>query len=256
MGRLISRNAIANTNHQILQLQNLWRMIQAELTVGGLLTLFGKLSFLTQIHVGLRNKCSTLQRIISKHQRVNKSKHKDLINLTPEQFSDIEKMISIIKLNTPWTFCPYLKTYSIYTDASMYGFGYASLPKAANDNIYRTIYPHRSWYKNGTIDLEAHPMFELELLAIYNAVFCAPLKCNLILYTDSQTCMDAWKSGIFKISSQFPEAIEIFDKIYALTKSKQINLLLRRVSTENNPADLPSRTQFNMLTYGDPCYNE
>ena len=56
-------------------------------------------------------------------------------------------------------------------------------------------------------------------------------------------------------SKENTDLLDAFDKIFSLLKTRSISLILRRVSSEENPADLPSRDRFMRLQPFDSCFH-
>lgn len=163
-------------------------------------------------------------------------------------------------MNLPWTFRLYDLSYRIYTDASKYGFGYASHPYNSRQQIERSKKIPRCWQdEDGFANLDHTPMHYLELKAIELAVENCPERCNLLIYTDSDVSHTAINKGVIYYDNDGHHkdiniAQMIIDKIQATLAVKQISLVLRRVPSVVNPADYPSRHPCKALEKEDQVY--
>jgi hypothetical protein len=262
LGRIITAHSVKNPASALQRLASKKEAFEDEPTVKNFLSYAGLISFLGYIHVGLRKKNYWLQKAVPPPFRTNPAKHNNRMELTEDEQELADFLYEGIADNTPWSFVRYEKTFMIYVDGSVHGFGFAS---EKNGTIQRRVPPPPEWCLPGSnqIHLEAYPQYVIELKAVHLALEAAPSPCNLIIYTDSAVCESAIKKGLFR-DSEFPEADALLDKIQALAAAKNIALIIRHTKGDkHNPADGPSRYEkdeqgynFHKLEYKDTCFKE
>ena len=124
------------------------------------------------------------------------------------------------------------RTLEVATDASGYMGGISDL---SGKNRKTVKYQGPLWNQFGLS--KQTPIYKLELFVVIVAVKRAPRFVNLRLFSDSHTCI----FGIPKNTGCDAQYSEMLRKLQSLCGSKGINLVLKYVNTENNPADDPSR---------------
>jgi hypothetical protein len=187
--------------------------------VGAMMVLAGKLSHITHCHPPSK---SIASRIASIAHMGNRPKTENVI-LTSEVWEDIRKVVSKMKTRPVRKFVTQGPTYVLYTDASEEFLGVSS------GTVHKTL----------QIKDKTKNILTLEADAVLQAVLAAPTQCCLEIHTDNLSNIFSFQSGVCHRA----DTQEIITKVFEACLRKDISLILRKIATENNPADLPSRVK-------------
>ena len=197
-----------------------------------MLKFIGVASYNALIAKGARHIITSLMRALPANIVTRPRLHHSKIEMSSELTQTLDKITNLTGQPTTLTLGVHAKAAEIFTDASLSHGGVAS----KDGKVASMPFCGKLWNQLG-FPRDECPIHLLEIYVVIMAAKFAPMNIDLLIHCDNQAVVAVCR----KESSIDPYMNRAVQVLRNLCGYKDINILLKYVKTDENPADFPSR---------------